>query len=366
MTRSSAARGIASTRCAIIVVMMWAAAARLAAQQGQPSPPATPDSPAIVEQLNRLKTSVGPRWADAVHFWCEAPRANRADDPVIQPAKIFDNVYAIGNVGTVAYVIQTSAGLMMIDALGANQVESDLLPGFTKLGLDPAQVKTILVAHGHADHFGGSAYFQQKFGSKVYVSAADWTLMETPPRGRGPGAPPPAAPPKRDGELRDGESVTLGNITVRAVAVPGHTPGLDGFHHSSPRSRRAARRRAVRRVVADAGTIERRGDEDLHRLGRSFQAGDDRRRCRRVAAEPSADGAVPGLADATLVARARCRTSFCRRPRRISEVPRRDRGMQPDRPRASRALSGRHLSFVENRSPSAHTSSISSVSAANC
>jgi metallo-beta-lactamase class B len=175
------------------------------------------------EQLDRLKKSVGPRWADAVHFWCEAPRANRADDPVIQPVKI------IGNIGTVVYVIQTSAGLMMIDALGANQVESDLLPGFAKLGLDPSQVKTILVAHGHADHFGGSAYFQQKFGSKVYVSAADWTLMETPPRGRGPGASPPASPPKRDGELRDGESVTLGNVSVRAVAVPGHTPGSMGF-----------------------------------------------------------------------------------------------------------------------------------------
>ena len=221
-----------STRCAVIGVVMCAAGAvRLAAQQSQPPAPAKPDSPAITEQLDRLKKSVGPRWADAVHFWCEAPRANRPDDPAIQPAKIFDNVYAIGNVGTVAYVIQTSAGLMMIDALGANQVESDLLPGFTKLGLDPAQVKTILVAHGHADHFGGSAYFQQKFGSKVYVSAADWTLKETPPRGRGPGpgAPPPAAPPKRDGELRDGESVTLGNVSVRAVAVPGHTPGSMAF-----------------------------------------------------------------------------------------------------------------------------------------
>jgi metallo-beta-lactamase class B len=216
-------------RCAIIVAVVCAAA-RVAAQQ-PPAPPAKPDSPAITEQLDRLKKSVGPRWADTVHFWCEAPRANRADDPVIQPSKIFDNVYAIGNTGTVAYVIQTSAGLMMIDALGANQVESDLLPGFAKLGLDPAQVKTILVGHGHADHFGGSVYFQQKFGSKVYVSAADWTLMETPPRGRGPGppAPPPAAPPKRDGELRDGEAVRLGNVSVRALAVPGHTPGSMGF-----------------------------------------------------------------------------------------------------------------------------------------
>jgi metallo-beta-lactamase class B len=215
---------------AAIVVVTCAAAARLAAQQGQPPAPAKPDTPAITEQLDRLKKSVGPRWADAVHFWCEAPRANRADDPVIQPTKIFDTLYAIGNVGTVAYVIQTSAGLMMIDALGANQVESDLLPGFKTLGLDPTQVKTILVGHGHADHFGGSAYFQQKFGSKVYVSAVDWSLMETPPRGRGPGTPPPAAPPKRDGELRDGESVTLGNVSVRAVAVPGHTPGSLGFN----------------------------------------------------------------------------------------------------------------------------------------
>jgi metallo-beta-lactamase class B len=216
-----------STRFVILGALMCAAVP-VAAQQTQPAP-AKPDSPAIIEQLDRLKKSVGPRWGDAVHFWCEAPRANRPDDPVIQPAKIFDNVYAIGNTGTVVYVIQTSAGLMMIDALGANQVESDLLPGFTKLGLDPSQVKTILVAHGHADHFGGSAYFQQKFGSKVYVSAADWTLMEAPPRGGGPGAPPPAAPPKRDGELRDGESVTLGNVSVRAVAVPGHTPGSMGF-----------------------------------------------------------------------------------------------------------------------------------------
>jgi len=217
-----------STRSAVIVVGVCAAAVGLAAQN-QPPAPAKPDSPAIIGQLDRLKASVGPRWADAVHFWCEAPRANRPDDPAVQPAKIFDNVYAIGNVGTVAYVIQTSAGLLMIDALGANQVESDLLPGFARRGLDPAQVKTILVAHGHADHFGGSAYFQQKFGSKVYVSAADWTLMETPPRGRGPGAPTQAAPPKRDGELRDGESVTLGGVSVRAVAVPGHTPGSMGF-----------------------------------------------------------------------------------------------------------------------------------------
>jgi metallo-beta-lactamase class B len=53
--------------------------------------------------------------------------------------------------------------------------------------------------------------------------------METPPRGRGPGPAPQAATPKRDGELRDGEAVTLGDTSIRAVAVPGHTPGSMGF-----------------------------------------------------------------------------------------------------------------------------------------
>ena len=151
-----------STRCAVIGVVICAAAG----SSGGAAEPAAGTSQARLAGDHRAARSAqevgGPRWADAVHFWCEAPRANRPDDPVIQPTKIFDNVYAIGNIGTVAYVIQTSAGLMMIDALGANQVESELLPGFKTLGLDPAQVKTILVAHGHADHFGGAAYFQQR------------------------------------------------------------------------------------------------------------------------------------------------------------------------------------------------------------
>ncbi len=94
-----------AARCVSLACVVCVAAIRLAAQQNQPPTPAPPASPAIVEQIDRLKTSVGPRWADAVRFWCEAPRANRPDDPLIQPVKIFDNVYAIDSIGTVAYVI---------------------------------------------------------------------------------------------------------------------------------------------------------------------------------------------------------------------------------------------------------------------
>ena len=209
------------------IVVILAIASLLAQQPA--TPPAQPDTAGVVQRIVALKAAAGAQWADAVRFWCEAPRANRADDPVIEPTRIFDNVYAIGSVGTVAYVIQTSAGLIMIDALSPNELESRLLPGFARLGLDPAQVKIILVAHGHADHFGGAAHFQQRFGSRVYVSPPDWNLMEAPARGRGPATAAAVPPPKRDANLEEGSPITLGDVTVRVVAVPGHTPGSMGF-----------------------------------------------------------------------------------------------------------------------------------------
>src|SRR5580698_1664102 len=168
--------------------------------------PAKPDSPEVQALIEKAKKAGGPMWAGEEHFFCEAPRPNRPDDPVIPASKIFDNVYIIGNSGTAVYVIQTSAGLLMIDSLGADQVQTQLLPGFQKLGLDPANVKIILVGHGHADHFGGSPYMQEHFGSKVYISAADWNLMENPsPQRKGP------APvlPKHDAEVKEGEPVVL-------------------------------------------------------------------------------------------------------------------------------------------------------------
>ena len=210
---------------AIAVVML--SAGMLAGQPPAPAP-AKPDSDAVKALIGKAKKVAGPRWAEEEHFFCEAPRPNSPNDPPIEPTRIFDNVYAIGDQGTVAYVVRTSAGLLMIDALAPADTQTKLLPGFQKLGLDPAMVKIIVVGHGHADHFGGTAYFQGHFGSKIYISDADWKLMEAPPaRGRKGGAPAPL--PKHDQVLVEGQPVVLGDFKLTPYAVPGHTPGSMGF-----------------------------------------------------------------------------------------------------------------------------------------
>jgi metallo-beta-lactamase class B len=136
--------------------------AGLLCSQAPPAAPAKPDSDVVKALIEKAKKTGGSRWAEEAHFFCEAPRANSPSDPPIEPTRIFDDVYVIGNQGTVAVVIKTSAGLLMIDALSPDQTETQLLRGFQKLGLDPSMVKIIVVGHGHADHFGDSAYFRSR------------------------------------------------------------------------------------------------------------------------------------------------------------------------------------------------------------
>jgi metallo-beta-lactamase class B len=200
----------------------------LAHAQAPAAPPAKPDSPQVQALVEKAKKTAGTQWAEEAHFFCEAPRGNNANDPVIVPTKIFDNVYVIGNAGTVIYVVQTSNGLVMFDSLGSAQLDTQLLPGFQKLGLDPAAVRAVIMGHGHADHFGGSSYFQDK-GARIYISEADWNLMDNPPAGRGGQPSAPQVRPKRDQVVAEGQPIVIGDFRVTPVAIPGHTPGSMGY-----------------------------------------------------------------------------------------------------------------------------------------
>jgi len=83
-------------------------------------------------------------------------------------------------------------------------------------------VKTIIVTHGHGDHYGGANYFEKRYRSRIIASDIDWTMMETklefdsPLWGR---------PPKRDVAVVDGQKVTVGDTTVDILITPGHTMG---------------------------------------------------------------------------------------------------------------------------------------------
>ena len=117
----------------------------------------------------------------------------------------------------------------MIDSGYTDRVESVVVPGLQKLGLDPAKVKMIILGHGHADHFGGSKYFQDHYGTKVGTTAADWDLMYPANPSANQNANANQGRPKRDLVLAEGQPIKLGDLTVTPVAIPGHAPGSLAF-----------------------------------------------------------------------------------------------------------------------------------------
>jgi metallo-beta-lactamase class B len=228
----------------VLAGLLIAAAAGLPAAQAPPAPPAAkPDSPDVLRLLDIARKDAGAEWAEAFDFICavNGGRGNSPTDPEISPAKVFDNLYVIGRTSTAVWAVTTSEGIALIDSGYADQLETVLLPGMRKLGLDPAQVKYVFVGHGHGDHFGGAAYFQQR-GARVVMAGPDWDLVENPaPAGRAAapavgGAPPvargpaPAAvqPPKRDIVAVEGQAIRVGDVTFTPVMIPGHTPGSMG------------------------------------------------------------------------------------------------------------------------------------------
>jgi metallo-beta-lactamase class B len=100
--------------------------------------------------------------------------------PAPPPGKAFDNLYFVGSKWVSTWALTTSDGIILIDAMDNEEEAERIVEGGLKtLGLDPSKVKTIIVTHGHGDHHGGVSYFVRRYNSRVVVSEADWTMMET-------------------------------------------------------------------------------------------------------------------------------------------------------------------------------------------
>ena len=191
--------------------------------------PDTPESAAHKQAALRLAGS-DPVLNKAYNFFCTPTRYN---DPAaeLQPAKVFDNLYAIPSSPeqqTIVWAITTSNGIILIDA-GYPGTEAAVLKEIAQVGLNPADVKYILLGHGHGDHYAAAFYFQEHYGTRVGATANDWDLMYPPSAPANAAAANEAPKPRRDLVLKEGTPLTLGVQTVDLIEIPGHTPGSLAF-----------------------------------------------------------------------------------------------------------------------------------------
>jgi metallo-beta-lactamase class B len=218
------------------VVRAVAAAALLPVAVAGFAQPATPTTPE--ELVVAAKRAAGRDYAGTFTRICVAPDnlgggAPRAPSaaagaPAVpdraswyaQPNKVFDDLYFVGTKIHSAWALTTSAGIIVIDTLFDYAIEPEIIDGIRKLGLDPADIKYVLISHAHGDHDQGAALLQARYGAKIVMGAADWdSTLQRPATATG-------GVPKRDVAVGpEGLKITLGATTVNVVATPGHTPG---------------------------------------------------------------------------------------------------------------------------------------------
>lgn len=131
-----------------------------------------------------------------------------------------------------AYVIETSAGLVLIET-GPGSTLEKLRAGLREKGLDEKAIRHVFVTHIHLDHAGAAGWWAQQ-GAQIFchkqaarhlidpsrlVESARMVYAERMDALWGDVLPAPA---ERVTILADGASVTVGEIDITAWDTPGH------------------------------------------------------------------------------------------------------------------------------------------------
>ena len=155
--------------------------------------------------------------------WLFDPKAQ-----YIEPWKAFDNVYYVGVCWVSAWAIRTSDGVVLIDTLHEPHVDQ-LVANLHKVGVDLADIKYVLMTHGHYDHVGGAATLKPLLpNAKFVMTQIGWNeAMQS--------AKDSESTPRRwsmipqDVVVKDGDIIRLGDNSFGVMETPGHTLGTASY-----------------------------------------------------------------------------------------------------------------------------------------
>lgn len=99
------------------------------------------------------------------------------------------------------------------------------------LAEEKLRVKYILNTHGHFDHVGANKGLKEVTGADILIHPMDAAMLEQlSVTAMAFGLTAENSPPC-DQPLQDGDTVTFGDISLKVIHTPGHTPGGVSFYH---------------------------------------------------------------------------------------------------------------------------------------
>lgn len=85
--------------------------------------------------------------------------------------------------------------------------------------------KLIINTHGHFDHVGANRKLKEATGAPILIHALDTPMLSQLASSAAAWGMLAENSPPPDRELEDGDEVSFGEITLKVLHTPGHTPG---------------------------------------------------------------------------------------------------------------------------------------------
>lgn len=157
--------------------------------------------------------------------WLNTPEAQ-----YVEPWSPFDNVDYVGICWVSAWLVHTDEGTVLIDTL-YGPFRQTLIDNIAKTGTDLADIKYVLMTHGHFDHVGGAATLKPLLPNATFVmTQRGWDeALESAAASRGGTREWQMIEP--DMVVADGDEITLGDNTFTVIETPGHSWGTASFSY---------------------------------------------------------------------------------------------------------------------------------------
>ena len=101
-----------------------------------------------------------------------------------------------------------------------------ILKSVEELGL---KIKYILLTHGHVDHLAEVQKIKDKLNTEFLMHEADSFLVQNASIQAAMFGLPDPGNPKPDRYLADGDTISVGELTIKVLHTPGHSPGSITF-----------------------------------------------------------------------------------------------------------------------------------------
>lgn len=131
--------------------------------------------------------------------------------------KIMDNMYFVGTKELASFLFVTDEGHILVNSNYEASVPV-IQQNVAALGFDFSDIKILISGHAHPDHIEGDALVKELTGAEVVVGRLEVPDVQAFKHPQGKTLP-------IDRIVNEGDMVTLGDTTLTAHVLPGHTKG---------------------------------------------------------------------------------------------------------------------------------------------